>query len=261
MFFDSDGIQIRYVVQGTGEPVVLIHGFFLDLETNWTQTGVIDALSTDYRVIALDLRGHGKSDKPHDRAGYGIEMIRDVTRLMDHLQIESAHVVGYSMGGEIVLKMLEVAPERFRTAVIGGAGWMQPGDFKHQSWETSADTLATVKPGESIVAAFAPPEDRRPSEEMQTIIDRNDAAALAALSRSMLDMTVSEETLRSNSVPTLVVFGEHDWIRPNGDALPGVMANLTMRVLPGEDHGSVPASDAFKRMIRSFIADSSSELQ
>jgi len=261
MFFDSDGVQIRYTVQGEGEPVVLIHGFFLDLETNWIQTGAMDALHTAYRVVALDLRGHGRSGKPHGHADYGTEMIRDVTRLMNHLQIENAHIVGYSMGGEITLKMLDVAPDRFRTAVIGGAGWMQPGDFKHQSWKASADTLATVKPGESIMAAFAPPEDRRPSEEMQAIIDRNDAAALAALSRSMLDMTVSEATLRSNRVPTLVVFGEHDWIRPNGDALPGVMANLTMRVLPGEDHGSVPASDAFKHMIRSFIADPNAVLK
>jgi len=254
MFFDSDGVRIHYLVRGDGEPVVLLHGFFLDVETNWVHTGVLDALSEDYRVVALDLRGHGQSDKPHGRADYGVEMIHDVIHLMDHVRIERAHIVAYSMGGELALKMLEVAPERFRTAVIGGAGWMQPGDFKYQSWELSAATLTKVKPGESIIAAFSPSEDQKPSKAMQAVIDDNDAAALAALARGMLDVTVSEEALRSNSVPTLVVFGENDWIRPHGDALPDVMANLTMRVLPGEDHGSVMGSDAFKRMIRAFVA-------
>lgn len=253
-YFDSDGLRIRYVVAGEGEPVVLVHGFVFAMEPNWIDTGFFEALSRDYRVVALDLRGHGKSDKPHDAARYGVEMIRDVLRLMDHLQVERAHVVGYSMGGELALKLLELAPDRLLSLVLGGAGWVQPGDFKHRSWAEGAELLVQVKPGESISSYVWPEESERPPEAIRAVFDDNDAAALAAVSRGMLEVTVPEEVLRSSRVPTLVVFGEQDWIRPSGDAMPAVMPGLTMHVIPGQDHGAVMGSDAFKRLVRTFLA-------
>lgn len=256
-YFDSDGVRIRYLVQGEGEPVILIHGFVFGMEPNWIDTSVVDALSRDYRVVALDLRGHGKSDKPHEAARYGVEMIRDVLRLMDHLRIERAHVVGYSMGGELALKLLELAPGRLRSLILGGAGWMRAGDFKHTSWAEGAALMARVQPGESISSYVWPDEKARPPQEVQDVFDANDPAALAAVSEGMLHVLVPEDVLRSNEVPTLVVFGEHDWIKPNGDALPEVMTNLTMRVIPGLDHGAVMGSEAFKSLVRTFIAERS----
>ena len=103
LFFDSDGVKIRYIDQGPrdGEPVVLIHGGFMNAETMWAEPGVIEALDDAFRVIALDLRGHGKSDKPHDPRQYGNPFVEDIVRLLDHLDIEKAHVVAYSMGGRI----------------------------------------------------------------------------------------------------------------------------------------------------------------
>ena len=98
-FFDSKGVKIRYVDVGRGEPVVLIHGFSSSLDANWGAPRIIDTLAKDFRVIALDCRGHGKSDKPHDGSKYGNEMIEDVARLMDHLNIPKAHIVGYSRAG------------------------------------------------------------------------------------------------------------------------------------------------------------------
>jgi pimeloyl-ACP methyl ester carboxylesterase len=93
--FDSAGIPIHYMVLGKkdGEPVLLIHGFTGTIETQWAP--VIKALATDYRVIALDCRGHGGSGKPHDPKQYGIEMVKDAVRLLDHLKIDKAHVAGY----------------------------------------------------------------------------------------------------------------------------------------------------------------------
>src|SRR3954452_21225039 len=82
-FFDSKGVKIRYVVEGKGEPVVLIHGFTQKIETGWSKT--IKTLAESYQVIALDCRGHGKSDKPTDPKMYGRELGEDVVRLMDHL--------------------------------------------------------------------------------------------------------------------------------------------------------------------------------
>jgi pimeloyl-ACP methyl ester carboxylesterase len=97
-FFDSNGVRIRYVEQGSGPPVVLLHAFSGNLDTNWVETGVLPTLATDYRVIALDYRGHGKSDKPHDPKSYGLQMGQDVVRLLDHLHIARAHIVATRWG-------------------------------------------------------------------------------------------------------------------------------------------------------------------
>jgi pimeloyl-ACP methyl ester carboxylesterase len=97
-FVNSNGVKIRYTDQGSGEPVILIHGYSVNQEHEWVVTGVLPKLVTDYRVIAIDVRGHGKSDKPHDLKAYGAEMGLDVIRLMNFLQIPHAHILGYSMG-------------------------------------------------------------------------------------------------------------------------------------------------------------------
>jgi pimeloyl-ACP methyl ester carboxylesterase len=117
-FFDSNGVRIRYVDQGSGPPVVLIHGFSGSLDTGWVETGVLPNLATDYRVIALDCRGHGKSDKPHDPQSYGLQMSEDVVRLLDHLNISRAHIVGHSMGAGIVAKLLITHPDRVTVQVV-----------------------------------------------------------------------------------------------------------------------------------------------
>src|SRR5437868_6302884 len=101
-FFDSNGVKIHYMDTGEGTPVMLIHGFTHSLAQDWETPGTIAALQhSGYRVIALDCRGHGESDKPHEVTKYGLEMVQDVIRLLDHLHIEHAHIVGYSMGGGI----------------------------------------------------------------------------------------------------------------------------------------------------------------
>src|SRR5690242_4361625 len=81
-FFDSNGVRIRYVERGAGTPVLLIHGFSTNLDRTWIESGIFDNLAKDHRVIALDLRGHGKSDKPHDSKAYGAEMAQDAVRLL-----------------------------------------------------------------------------------------------------------------------------------------------------------------------------------
>jgi pimeloyl-ACP methyl ester carboxylesterase len=93
-YFDWNGVTIRYVVQGTGEPVVLVHGLEGSLD-NWVKRGILPDLGRNYQVIALDLRGHGKSGKPHDPKAYGREMALDIVRLLDHLGIARAHIVGF----------------------------------------------------------------------------------------------------------------------------------------------------------------------
>jgi len=96
-FFDSNGVRIRYVEQGNGDAIVLVHGFGVTLE-RWIASGVLPNLARDYRVIAFDVRGHGKSGKPPDLNAYGREIDLDAIRLLDHLRIQRAHIIGHSMG-------------------------------------------------------------------------------------------------------------------------------------------------------------------
>src|SRR5262245_58496605 len=94
--FDSRGVKIHYIVSGKGQPVVLIHGLYSSARINWQMPGTIDLLSRNFQVIALDLPGHGQSDKPQDESAYGSELVEDIARLLDHLEIKKAHIVGYS---------------------------------------------------------------------------------------------------------------------------------------------------------------------
>src|SRR5918995_610045 len=117
-FFDSNGVQIRYVEQGEGAPVVLIHGYTGTLDRHWINPGVFANLAKDHRVIAIDCRGHGKSGKPTDSNAYGAEMGQDIVRLLDHLKIPRAHIVGFSMGAIIAAHMLTTNPVRFSSVTF-----------------------------------------------------------------------------------------------------------------------------------------------
>src|SRR4051812_22344550 len=125
--FDSNGVSISYTVEGKGEPVVLIHGLFASAQVNWRAPGIIRILATNHQVIALDVRGHGASGKPTNESDYGVELAEDIVRLLDHLKIKQAHLVGYSMGGMITMKILTSHPDRVKSALLGGMGWMRKG--------------------------------------------------------------------------------------------------------------------------------------
>jgi pimeloyl-ACP methyl ester carboxylesterase len=128
---DVNGVKIHYFVAGKGEPVVLIHGLRSSAMMNWGLPGIFSPLAKDHQVIALDLRGHGQSDKPENEAAYGLEMVEDIARLMDHLHVQKAHILGYSMGGIVALKFLTKHPNRALSAVLGGMGWLKEGSSVH----------------------------------------------------------------------------------------------------------------------------------
>src|SRR5689334_11974039 len=102
--FDSNGVKIAYVEAGQGEPILLVHGLYSSAKMNWIAPGIFDPLTQHYHVIALDLRGHGNSDKPTKEEDYGQPMVDDIVNLLDHVKIDKANVVGYSLGGIIVMK-------------------------------------------------------------------------------------------------------------------------------------------------------------
>jgi pimeloyl-ACP methyl ester carboxylesterase len=133
--FESGGVKIAYFSAGSGDPVVLIHGLYSSAEVNWERPGIVERLSSKYRVVALDVRGHGRSGKPTEESAYGLQMVNDVISLMNHLNIEKAHIVGYSMGSMIALKLIALSPERAASGTLGGMGWLQEGSALQSFWE------------------------------------------------------------------------------------------------------------------------------
>jgi pimeloyl-ACP methyl ester carboxylesterase len=258
-YFVSAGVPIRYVEAGAGEPVVLVHGYTSNIEEQWMATGVFARLSQHYRVIAFDARGHGKSGKPHDPAEYGPEMARDVVRLLDHLDLPQAHIVGYSMGAHIVAQLLTMSPQRFITATLGGASG-------RRNWTAEDERRVEVEAAEmekgelaSQILRLRPPGDPAPSPDeiaalSAKILTGRDPRALAAVRRSNRDQVVTEVQMASVRVPTLGIVGSDDPYLADFRALARVMPQLELVVIDGATHGSAPAHPELTRAMLAFLA-------
>ena len=176
--FDANGVKLHYIVEGKGRPVILIHGLHSSIAMNWRMPGVISLLSKSYQVVALDLPGHGESVKPMSEAAYGTEMVEDVVRLMDHLNIKRAHIVGYSMGGMIAMKLMATHQDRVLSGVVGGMGWLRDGGALQNVWER--------------------------------IPERQAGGSLSICARSLGKLALTEAELRSINVPVEVIVGDRD---------------------------------------------------
>jgi pimeloyl-ACP methyl ester carboxylesterase len=176
--FDAKGVKIHYLVAGKGEPVVLIHGLLSSAGINWVFTGVLGDLARDHQVIALDLPGHGWSDKPENEEAFGLRLVEDVILLLDHLKIKKAHVVGYSLGGMIAAKLMATYPERVLSGTLGGMGWFREGSGLQAFWEKLGDPRGKGKPN--------------------------------AFVKSIAKLAVSEDELKKIAVPVRVLVGDKD---------------------------------------------------
>lgn len=267
--FDSDGVPIHYVdMGGDGEPVVLVHSFTSTSEM-WAKAGF--APSEDLRFIALDVRGHGQSGKPEDPAAYGVEMVEDVVRLMDHLELDDAHVAGYSMGAEIALKLATEYPERVRSLVAGGSGWSPAEAYEvYQFASMGLESAATF--GESVTAMM-PPEVTE--EQMAFLLDsmeqhgietdNEDTAALANVARSMNEIIdLPEEAVAAIEVPVLGIASENDSELPNIARMDGVVSDFSLVLIPAGptgdpslDHLGATLDPLFHDSIVEFLSDQS----
>ena len=179
--FDAKGVKIHYLIEGKGEPVVLIHGLHSSAAINWKLTGVIGDLANDHQVIALDLPGHGRSDKPEKEEAYGLQVVEDVVLLLDNLKIKKAHVVGYSLGGMVAVKLMARHPDRVLSGTVGGMGWLRDGSALQKVWEK-----IPAREGGRTPAAFV---------------------------QSIGKLAVSEEELKKIDVPVKVLVGDRDPVK------------------------------------------------
>jgi pimeloyl-ACP methyl ester carboxylesterase len=257
-YFDSNGVRIHYVVRGHGTPVVLMHGLGVTMGGNWAAPRILQRLSKRYQIIALDARGHGRSGKPHDPAQYGTEMAEDIVRLMDHLKIEKAHVIGYSMGGFIVLKLAMMHPDRLLSVAPCGAGWSA-------RIEKDLPFVRQVAKSLDQGNGFGPLLDRlqpvgKPPSRFTLALTNwlmtvlNDVRAMAAVMHGMEKLDVSQAELRGNRVPALAIIGEKDPLKEYADQLAAVMANLEYVVIPGGDHLTALGRCPTMPTIQSFLA-------
>ncbi len=243
MDFDSDGVRLHFELHGPdgGAPVVLVHGFASDYDLNWVGTRWQETLTgAGYRVIGLDCRGHGESEKSHDPAAYALNvMAADVRRLLDHLDLRVADYLGYSMGARIGIQAMLDWPDRLRRVVLGGIGW---GGAFH-----AADEIAGALRGRPTSSAVA-----KTFYDFAAARQSNDLEALAAC---ILGPQPEPDPahLRSITNPVLVVVGEQDDIV---DEVPRLVESIpTSRLLTvaGRNHMSTVPAREFKEATLEFL--------
>jgi pimeloyl-ACP methyl ester carboxylesterase len=244
MDFDSDGIRLHFEVEGPerGTPIVAVHGFASDYRLNWVGSRWREALTNaGFRVIGLDCRGHGHSDKPHDPSAYSVDvMTGDVIRLLDHLDVQSAAYLGYSMGARIGLEVVLDFPARVSRAVLGGIG--AAGAIDHAA--EIAHAFRTGEPTDDPVAqTFYKFAAARPI---------NDLIALAACMTG-LRPEANPSRLAKIHTPVLIVVGDRDDIASGAPELVELIPSARMVTLAGRDHMSAVTSREFKQAAIEFL--------
>jgi len=272
-FFNSKGVKIRYVSAGEGEAVVLVHGWMGD-SSMWGRDAAgntkLDASAVPgFQFIALDCRGHGKSDKPHDERQYGPEMAEDIVRLLDHLKIKKAHLVGYSMGAFLIGMVAAKHPERVLSLVYGGQAPIlgQPRKASVPEVQMFADLVKSGKGLGAYVTAFYPPDKPKPTPQQadaiaQFLYGKKDVEALAAAGLSFKNLAVPAEALGKCKAPALFLYGEKDLdAQASVEAAMKVVSHGEVKVIPGADHMSAPAHAMFGASLIKFLQDHATSLR
>ncbi|MBV9969999.1 MAG: alpha/beta fold hydrolase [Xanthobacteraceae bacterium] len=244
--FRSGAVEIAYLDAGAGEPIVLIHGFASNKETNWVHPGWVSTLTrAGRRVIALDNRGHGASSKLYDVAAYHTErMAGDVLALLDHLGIVRADMMGYSMGARIAAFCAVLAPERVRSVILGGLGIrLVEGVGLPESIAFALEASSLEEVHDQTGRTF-----RRFAETT-----RSDLAALTACIRGSRQ-TLTPQQVAAIAVPVLIAVGTHDDVAGSAAALAALIPGARALEIPGRDHMLAVGDRVFKAAVLDFLA-------
>lgn len=244
--FQSDDAEIFYIDEGEGEPILLIHGFASNIQTNWVTPGWVRYLKgKGFRVIALDNRGHGKSQKLYDVDRYRAPtMAEDARRLLDHLGLASAHVMGYSMGARISAFLALAHPGRVRSLVFGGLGV----NMVRGMAGTGPIAAALEAPSIDDVSNATARTFRAFAEQTGS-----DLEALAACIRASREPLTRDDVGRIG-VPVLVAVGETDVVGGSAEALAELIRGARALVIPGRDHMKAVGDRVYKEGVAEFLA-------
>ncbi|MEA2976557.1 MAG: hypothetical protein QOF19_2077 [Alphaproteobacteria bacterium] len=243
--FQHGAVDLAFLDEGEGEPVILVHGFASTKEVNWVQTGWITTLTrAGRRVIALDNRGHGESAKLYDPADYRVAtMADDVRALLDHLDLSRADVMGYSMGARITAFLALLHPHRVRSAILGGLGikLVEGAGLPDSIAEAlEAPSLAQVSdPTSYMFRAFAE-------------LTKSDLRALAACIRGSRER-LSREQVASINIPTLVAVGTKDSIAGSAHELAALLPHGKALDVADRDHMLAVGDKIFKAGVVKFL--------
>lgn len=249
--FSSDGVNLAFIDLAPtndaprGESIILIHGFASSHMVNWVNTQWTKTLThAGYRVVALDNRGHGQSDKPHEPEAYSSHiMAEDVRRLMDHLEIARADVMGYSMGARISAHLALAHPQRLRSLLLGGLGIHLvegvglPLGIADAMEAPSLDVLSD--PMQRMFRAFAD-------------ANKSDLKALAACIRGSRQTLTPDEVGRI-AMPTLVSVGTKDDVAGSGQELAALIPNAEAFAIEGRDHNLAVGDKTHKQAVLDFL--------
>jgi pimeloyl-ACP methyl ester carboxylesterase len=244
--FHNGAVEIAYLDEGEGDPIVLVHGFASSKNVNWVYpTWVSDLRKDGRRVIALDNRGHGESEKLYDPAQYSIPaMASDALALMDHLDIARADVMGYSLGARIAAWLGLKQPARLRSAILGGIGIAMiegGGPGENVATALEAPTLEDVTdPVGRTFRAFAD----------QT---RSDRLALAACLRGSRGLMAREEAA-AIAVPVLIAVGTVDEVAGSAEALGKIIPGSEVLDIPNRDHMRAVGDKVYKAGVTDFLS-------
>jgi pimeloyl-ACP methyl ester carboxylesterase len=244
--FHNDAVEIAYLDEGEGDPILLVHGFASSKVVNWVYpTWVSELKKNGRRVVALDNRGHGDSAKLYDTEQYHIgSMASDVSALMDHLGIARADIMGYSLGARMTAWLAYRQPQRLRSAIFGGIGIgliEGGGPGENVALALEADSLADVTdPVGRTFRAFAD----------QT---RSDHRALAACLRGSRRLMTREEAA-GITVPVLIAVGTSDEIAGSAAALGEIIPGADVLDIPDRDHMRAVGDKVYKAGVLDFLS-------
>jgi pimeloyl-ACP methyl ester carboxylesterase len=244
--FHNGAVEIAYLDEGEGDPILLVHGFASSKNVNWVYpTWVSELKKNGRRVIAFDNRGHGDSGKLYDAAEYEIGiMAADIVALMDHLRIERADVMGYSLGSRMTAVMALREPQRLRSAILGGIGiglieGGGPGENVAEALEAPSLDDVTDPVGRTF-RAFAD----------QT---RSDRRALAACLRGSRRLMTRQEAAAIR-VPALIAVGTSDEIAGSAQALGKIIPAAEVLDIPNRDHMRAVGDKVYKTGVLDFLS-------
>jgi pimeloyl-ACP methyl ester carboxylesterase len=244
--FRHETVDIAFLDEGEGEPIVLVHGFASNKEVNWVQPGWVATLTrAGRRVIALDNRGHGESTKLYDPADYHTDrMVADVGALIDHLGLARVDVMGYSMGARIAAFLALAHPARVRSIILGGLG------IHLVDGVGLPTTIAEALEAPSRDAADPQARTFRVFAE-QT---KGDLRALAACIRGSRQ-TLTREEVAALGAPVLVAVGSKDTVAGSAHELSALLPAGRALDIPGRDHMLAVGDRVFKDAVVSFLAE------